>query len=597
MTRFERARSLGAAAIPVIVLALGLTACRDSRPDNWPPGWLYSRDQPVVTGRGGMVVTTDSIATQVGVDVLRAGGNAVDAAVAVAFALAVVNPEAGNIGGGGFMVVRMANGETAALDFREKAPLAATRDMFLDSAGNPTDRSLVGPLAVGVPGSVAGMFEAHARYGTRPWAELIEPAIRLAEGFPVTPRFLLSLDGGTVRELLDSPGAAALYLPGGAPPAVGVRLRLPELAETLRRIRDGGADGFYGGRTAELILEEMKRDGGIITREDLESYATVWREPVQFRYRGYTVISMPPSSSGGTTLAETASILAAFDLPREAWHSTREIHLLAEAWKRAFVDRNYYLADPDFFPDIPVSVLTSSDYGKARAAEIDDGRATPSLAVKPAAEAFPTTSVPNAPAPPTEGTQTTHFSIVDRDGNAVAVTTTLNSWYGSKVAVSGAGFVLNDEMDDFTSKPGVPNQFGLVQGERNAVAPGKRMLSAMSPTIVTDSAGKLFMVLGSPGGPTIITTVFQTLANVVDHGMSLGEAVAAPRVHHQHLPDEIDYEPGGLPESVVEELRKMGHVVSEDGELSGDVQAIRVRGDGTFEGFSDPRRKGKAIGY
>ena len=572
----------------VLLLAPAIAACRDNAASNWPSGWRYSPEQTAVTGSAGMVVTTDSIATQVGVDVLAAGGNAVDAAVAVAFALAVVNPEAGNIGGGGFMVMRTASGETAALDFREKAPIAATRDMFLDSAGNPTDRSLIGHPAVGVPGTVAGMYAAQRRVGTRPWVELLEPAIRLAAGFPVTPRFLESLDGSTLRELARFPASAAIFLPRGGPPGLGDTLRQPDLSATLTRIRDGGADGYYRGRTADLLVEEMERGDGLVTHADLAAYTVAWREPIRFEYRSHTVISMPPSSSGGVTMAEDAGILQTFALPSEPWHSSREIHLMAEAWKRAFADRNEYLADPDFSPGMPLDAMASADYGRTRAASVDDAHATPSLEVTPGLGSYR-----GDPASVREGTNTTHFSIVDRFGNAVAVTTTLNSWYGRKVMVTGAGFVLNNEMDDFTSKPGTPNQFGLVQGEANAIAPGKRMLSAMSPTIVLDPGGKLFMVLGSPGGPTIITTVFQTIANVVDHGMSLGQAVVAPRVHHQHLPDRIDVEPGGLPESVVAELRAMGHIVIED-DYSGDIQAIRVLQDGTLEGFSDPRRGGRA---
>ncbi|MSR36821.1 MAG: gamma-glutamyltransferase [Gemmatimonadetes bacterium] len=530
-----------------------------------------------------MVVTTDSIASQAGVDVLRAGGNAVDAAVAVMFALAVVNPEAGNLGGGGFMVARMADGTTAALDFREKAPLAATRDMYLDERGDVTDRSLVGHLAVGVPGSPMGMWEAHRRFGTRTWAELLEPAIALAEGFPVRPRFLESLDAEMIGDLTRFPASAASFLVDGHAPEVGTTLRQPDLAETLRRISDQGADGFYRGRTADLLVAEMQNGGGLITHDDLEQYAAAWRDPIRFQYRGYSVLSMPPSSSGGTTLAESANILETFPLPSLPWHSAREIHLLAEAWKRAFADRNTYLTDPDFAP-MPIDALTSDDYAKELAGSIGE-RATPSFEVRSGAEG----------APP-EGMQTTHFSIVDGSGNAVAITTTLNSWYGSKVTVTGAGFVLNNEMDDFTSKPGTPNQFGLVQGEKNTIEPGKRMLSAMTPTVVLDPQGQLFMVLGTPGGPTIITSVLQTLSNVIDHGMALGSAVVAPRVHHQHLPDRIDYEPGGLPPDVITELRALGHEVG-DGGFSGDVQAIRVRPDGTMEGFSDPRMGGRAIGY
>jgi gamma-glutamyltranspeptidase/glutathione hydrolase len=542
-----------------------------------------------------MVVSTDSIASQVGVDVLRAGGNAVDAAIAVMFALAVVTPEAGNLGGGGFMVAHIAGGTPVALDFREKAPLAATPSMFLDSLGEVTDKSLVGHLAAGVPGTPMGMWEAHRRHGTRPWAELVEPAIRLAEGFPVTARYLEQLDGDMAEELSRFPASAAAFLPDGRAPELGATFSQPDLAATLRRIRDAGAEGFYRGPTADLLVEEMRRGGGLITHEDLEQYEAKWREPVRFGYRGYSVLSMPPSSSGGVTLAQTANILETFPLPELRWHSAREIHLLAEAWRRAFADRNHYLTDPDFAA-MPLDVLVSDDYARTRAASIDD-RATPSTTVEPGVEAFLGTELAAVSEAPPEGLHTTHLSVVDRLGNAVAITTTINSLFGSKVTVAGAGFVLNNEMDDFSARPGTPNQFGLVQGERNAVEPGKRMLSAMTPTVVLDPEGKLFLVTGTPGGPTIITTVLQTISNIVDHGMSLGQAVVAPRIHHQHLPDRIEYEPGGLPDDVVEELRAMGHTVREDRGFSGDVQAIRIGPDGVIEGFSDPRRGGRAIGY
>jgi gamma-glutamyltranspeptidase/glutathione hydrolase len=501
------------------------------------------------------------------------------------------------------MVVRMADDTAAALDFREKAPLAATRDMFLDERGEATDRSLVGHLAAGVPGTPMGMWKAHARFGTRLWSELVDPAIRLAEGFVVGPRYLDPFDGEMVADLSRFPASAAAFLPNGAPPELGSTFRQPDLAATLRRIRDDGPEGFYRGRTAELIVAEMKRGGGLISHRDLEAYEAAWREPVRFDYRGYTVLSMPPSSSGGTTLAESANILETFDLRRAGWHSARGVHLLAEAWKRAFADRNHYLTDPDFAA-MPIDVLTSDEYARARAASIGE-RATASLTIAPGVEGFSGTKEAGAGVadgaasrtPTREGRHTTHLSVVDRFGNAAAITTTLNSWFGSKVTVAGAGFVLNNEMDDFTSRPGTPNQYGLVQGERNAVEPGKRMLSAMTPTIVLDPEGDLFLVAGTPGGPTIITTVYQILSNVIDHGMPLGRAVVAPRVHHQHLPDRIEYEPGGLPLDVVEELRALGHTVREDGGLSGDVQAIQVHPDSVLEGFSDPRRGGRALGY
>ena len=550
----------------------------------FPDGWMFSEREEAVTASNGMVVSTDEMASRIGVDIMRSGGNAVDAAVAVHFALAVVNPEAGNIGGGGFMVTRMADGTSAALDFREKAPLAATRDMYLDEEGNLTDKSVIGHLAAGVPGSVAGMWEAHQRFGSIDWEDLVSPAVELANGFEVKERFLGSLSSTMVESLSDFPASAAQFLPrDGQPPLVGDTLRQPHLATTLGRIRDGGPDGFYKGETADLIVAEMERGGGIITLQDLTEYTAEWREPISFTYRGHTVISMPPSSSGGATMAEMANILEGYDLGSMDWHGPRMLHLYAEAWKRSYADRNHYLADPDFV-DMPIDRMTSKAYARIRASTISETSATPSIAIGPGMEG------------PAEGENTTHYSIVDGAGNAVAVTTTINSWYGSKVTVTGAGFVLNNEMDDFAAKPGTANQFGLVQGENNAVAPGKRMLSAMTPTVVVNPDGTLRMVTGTPGGGTIITTVFQTISNVLDYGMNVVDAVNAPRIHHQHLPDQIYFEPAGLAPESVAQLQAMGHTLVERTGMSGDAQVIIVDGE-LLKAWSDPRRGGQAIGY
>ena len=576
---------LGSVLLGTFLLAGAACTAPDAGTIAFPAGWRYGADAAPATGTRGMVVTTDELASRVGVEVLSAGGNAVDAAVAVQFALAVVNPEAGNIGGGGFMVLRTGAGATAALDFREKAPLAATRDMYLDEQGNLTSESVVGHLASGVPGSVAGMWAAHERYGVRDWAALVEPAIRLAEGFEVRERFLGSLGTDMIESLAAFPASAAQFLPrDGRPPAVGDTLRQPDLAETLRRIRDHGPDGFYRGRTADLIVAEMERGGGIISHEDLESYEAAWRDPITFTYRDHTIVSMPPSSSGGATMAEMANILMRYDLASLPWHGSDMVHLYAEAWKRAYADRNHYLADPDFV-EMPLERMTSPEYGAERAETISLESATPSMEIGPGL------------AGSAEGENTTHFSIVDGEGTAVAVTTTINSWYGSKVTVTGAGFVLNNEMDDFAAKPGTPNQFGLVQGENNAVGPGKRMLSAMTPTIVLDPSGSLRMITGTPGGSTIITTVFQTISNVLDYGMNAVEAVNAPRVHHQHLPDQIYYEEGGLDAETVAALEELGHTLIERSDVSGDVQMILVGADGVLSGWSDPRRGGVAIAY
>ena len=544
-----------------------------------------------------MVVTTDELASQVGVDVLRSGGNAMDAAVAVMFALAVVNPEAGNLGGDGFLVLRTAAGEAAALDFRARAPFASTRDMYLDDDGEVTEDVVVGHLSVGVPGTVDGMWEVHRRYGRLEWATLLDPAIELAGGFPVRPRFLNSLGDAMVAALQAFPASAEQYLPrGGRPPAVGDTLRQPDLARTLRRLRDLGRDDFYRGETADLILAEMERGGGILTRRDLAEYRAVWREPVAFEYRGHTVISMPPPSSGGVTMAETAGMLERYDLAAHGWQSAQAIHLHTEAWRRGYADRNHYLADPDFV-EMPLERLTSAAYARERGATISPDAATPSSEVGPGLEGAPgETGAPPSATVPEEGENTTHYSIVDAEGNAVSVTTTVNSWYGSKVTVTGAGFILNNDMDDLAAKPGSANQFGLVQGENNAIEPGKRMLSSMSPTIVLGPDGELDMVTGTPGGATIITTVFQTISNVVDFGMDVVEAVQAPRVHHQHLPDQIFYEAGALTPETVSRLEALGHVVVERGGLSGDVQMIVVVDD-LLTAWSDPRRGGRALGY
>jgi gamma-glutamyltranspeptidase / glutathione hydrolase len=547
-----------------------------------PPQWPYALDAQPVAARSAMVATDAPLATEVGVEVLRAGGNAVDAAIATAFALAVVYPEAGNIGGGGFMVARMADGTTAALDFRETAPLAAHRDMFLDETGELTDRSVVGHLAAGVPGAVMGLWEAHRRFGTRPWAELLDPAIRLAgQGFTVDARMAATIAADLDR-LRRFPGSAALFLPGGAPPMEGATWRNPDLAAVLRRVAAEGPAGFYEGETADLIVAEMERGGGLITREDLRRYRAEWRVPVRFTYRRHDVISMPPSSSGGITLALIANILDGYPLDRLGWHSDAALHLTAEAMRRAFADRNHFLGDPAFV-EFPQEMLLSREYGARLRATIERGRATPSAAIRPGLAEVA------APA------HTTHFSVVDPSGNAVALTTTINELYGSAVTVSGAGFLLNNEMDDFAAKPGTPNMFGLVQGEANAVQPGKRMLSAMTPTIVLDASGNVLMVTGARGGPRIISAVFQVLSNVLDYGMDVATAVRAPRIHHQHLPDAIQYERHGLSDARADQLRAMGHAVQPRETVGSAPTILRVRGSWT--GAADPRTGGAAAGF
>ena len=572
-----------------VLLSLTLVACGPGDRDvSFPDGWPYSADEAAVPGENGMVVSTDEYASTIGVRVLQAGGNAIDAAVATSFALAVVNPEAGNIGGGGFMVIRLADGTTASLDYRERAPLAATRDMYLDEAGELTEASTFGHLAVGVPGTVAGLWKAHQRFGSLSWAEVVAPAMELAEGFEVRERQARQISMAE-ENLRIFPSTEAAFLPNGKPPVVGETFRQLELAATLGRIAAGGRDGFYRGRTADLIVAEMERGGGILTHEDLEGMEAAWRDPIEISYRGHTLISMPPTSSGGATLAAMAKILEGYDLGSFGYQSADHVHLLAEAWKRAYADRNTYLADPDHV-EIPLERMISDEYGAERRATITMDRATPSMEVGPGL------------GPADEG-ETTHLSVVDASGNAVAITTTINSFFGSKVTVEGAGFILNNEMDDFSGRPGFPNQYGLVQGEANAIAPGKRMLSAMTPTMVEDPAGELLLVLGSPGGATIITNVFQQISNVIDFGMGVRQGVNAPRVHHQHLPDRIQFEPGSLSPEVVSALEARGHEMDErirTGDVysfMGDVQAIMCLPDGTLAGASDHRRGGAAVGY
>ena len=540
----------------------------------FPSAWPWSAQIEPLRAENGIVASGALQASEAGIGIMERGGNAVDAAIATHFALAVVHPTAGNIGGGGFMVVRMADGTSAALDFREKAPLASTRDMYLDEHGDVGRRSTVGHLSVGVPGTPAGMWEAHQRFGTLEWSELVQPAIELADGF-ATHAFLAQSLGRAQRALSAFEGSAATFLPGGEPPKVGETFRQPDLAETLRRIAEKGPNGFYRGRTAELLVAEMKRGGGIIDHEDLQQYEAVWRDPVRFDYRGYTVVSMHPPSSGGATMAEIGNILEGWKLGSMGWQSSDMIHLYAEASKRAFADRNSALADPDFRA-IPLERMISQEYADMRRATIRRDRATPAEEVAPGLSMSDTTG------------HTTHYSIVDADGNAVAVTTTLNSGYGSKVTVSGAGFLLNNEMDNFAAKPGFPNQYGLVQGEANAIEPGKRPLSSMSPSIVLDPAGDLFFVSGTPGGPTIISTVFQTISNVIDYGMNVAQAVNAPRLHHQHLPDQIYFEVDGLSADIVSELEKLGHTVVERGGYQGDAHAIMVMPDGNPGGVFGP---------
>jgi gamma-glutamyltranspeptidase/glutathione hydrolase len=542
-----------------------------------------SRDP--VRARHGMVGSTDVHASRAGIDILRQGGNAIDAALAVGFALAVTHPAAGNLGGGGFMVIRFADGRETTIDYREKAPARASRDMFLDGSGEVVPgRSRIGALAAGVPGSVAGMALAQKRYGRLSLAAVIAPAIALArDGFEVSWALADSLS--ETQSLLDRfpASARAFRRTDGTPLAAGDRLRQPELAATLQRIAAEGPEAFYTGAIADLIVAEMQRSGGLITKEDLAGYSATEREPVVGTYRGHRIVSMPPPSSGGIALVQLLHILETYPLRDYGHNSSRTIHLVAEAARRVYADRSEWLGDPEFFA-VPVAGLLSRPYAAHLRRGISETRATPSRDVKPGQpRGF-------------EHSDTTHYSVVDADGNAVATTTTLNGSYGNGQMVPGAGFLLNNEMDDFSAKPGVPNMFGLVGGEANAVAPGKRMLSSMTPAILVKD-GRTQLVVGSPGGSRIITTVLQVVLNSVEFGMTVQEAVDAPRFHHQWLPDAIRLERRGFPADVVTALEAMGHDITY-GDDMGDVHAIAIdHATGLRLGASDPRLDGRTLGY
>lgn len=529
-----------------------------------------------------VVVTAHPEASAVGLQILKDGGNAVDAAVAVQFALAVVYPNAGNIGGGGFMVYRSAGGEFAALDFREAAPGAATDDMYLDETGNPiTDLSLRGQLASGVPGSVDGMVKAHERYGRLDWATLLQPAIRLAQqGFAITDMQAGELNGRKESfEKFNPEGTAFVNVSEWV---AGDTLVQPELARTLTLVGQHGRAGFYEGETADRIVEEMANGNGIISYEDLKNYEAKWRIPIASTYRGYKTVSMPPPSSGGIALISMLKSVEAYPLSQWGFQRDSTMRVMIEAERRVYADRATHLGDPDYY-DVPQTMLIDSAYNAERMRNMNFRHASVS------------SDIYAGEIPQMEPEETTHFSIVDEDGNAVAVTTTINGSYGSQVVVAGAGFLLNNEMDDFSVKPGAPNMFGLTGGEANAIEPGKRMLSSMTPTIL-EKDGQLFMVVGTPGGSTIITSVFQTILNVVDFGMNMQEAVSAPRFHHQWLPDEVATEKDAISKPVRHALTTTGYKLVGRRAI-GRVDAILVSPDGTLQGGADPRGDDVAVGY
>jgi gamma-glutamyltranspeptidase/glutathione hydrolase len=548
-------------------------------------------ERPVAAERG-MVVSAQHLATEIGVDILKRGGNAVDAAVAVGYGLAVVYPAAGNLGGGGFMTVLFADGRKTFLDFREKAPHAASRDMYLDKDRNVIKGlTTTGWLAVGVPGTVSGLEYARKKYGTMTRSALIDPAIRLAERGFVLEQGDVAMFASQAEDLKKFPAIADVFLDKGQPFATGQRLVQPELAGTLRLIRNRGVDGFYRGRTASAIVKASKAGGGIIAPEDLERYRTREFAPVECDYRGYHVISAPPPSSGGIAVCEMLNILEAYPLRELGWGSAQALHDEVEAMRHAFVDRNSLVGDPDFVSN-PVRELTSKGY----AAKIRDG-------IKPDKAGSSSELKPGVA--PHEGTNTTHFSIIDAAGNAVSMTYTLNDWFGAKVVASGTGVVMNDEMDDFAPNPGLANSSGVIQGDANAIAPGKTPMSSMTPTIVTKD-GKPVLILGTPGGARIITTVLQTILNVVDFGMNIQEAVDAPRVHHQWMPDNIKLEPFAVSPDTRRIMEGMGYQF-EDSEPANHVDAIIVGapsldgkpvGRNRYFGANDPRGgTGSALGY
>ena len=528
-----------------------------------------------------MVVSAHPLASEIGKSILYKGGNAIDAAIAVQFALAVVHPSAGNIGGGGFMVVRFDDGTHTSLDFRETAPAKSSKDMYLDENGNVIERlSLDGHLAVGVPGTVDGMFRAFEKYGTLSWEELLQPSIDLANnGFELTRLEAEGLNYYNSNKLKFN-SVAPSFLEGNW--EKGDTLVLTDLANTLALIRDNKRAGFYDGVTAEKLIQEMNRKGGLITRTDLVNYESIWRNTIVGFYKNYKLISMGPPSSGGVCLMQILKMLEPYDLKKMGFHTTESVHLIVEAEKRAFADRSKYLGDPDFI-SIPVEELLDSIYLNQRMKDYTSTSATVSDSISPGEFNF------------IESDQTTHYSIVDFYGNAVSVTTTLNSSYGSGVVVGGAGFLLNNEMDDFSSKPGEPNLYGLVGGSANAIEPNKRMLSSMTPTIL-EKDNELFMVVGTPGGSTIITGVLQTILNILEFNLSIQEAVSAGRFHHQWKPDHIKLEGNKFDSILINELIQMGHSFNYV-ESMNRVDAILIKADGELESGADPRGDDSYSGF
>lgn len=582
-------RGIQLTVIAVVVCTSIVLPVRPLQLDVQPVGIAASRDP--VRARNGIVASTNEVASRVGVDIMKRGGNAIDAAIAVGFALAVTHPAAGNLGGGGFMMIRLRNGKTTAIDYREMAPAAATRDIYLDKNGNlikGEGGSLVGYRAAGVPGTVRGMEKALKNYGSGKltWSQLLEPARRLAaNGFTVTNSLARSLRGNN-DYLSQYAETKRIYLNNGKFYNEGDLFRQPELAATFARLQSSGPNEFYQGETARLIAADMKRNNGLMTMADLAGYVAKEREPLRGSYRGYPILSMPPPSSGGAVLIEMLNILEGYDLKKMDASSSERYHLMVEAMRRAFADRAEFMGDADFVK-VPVAGLIDKSYAARLRSTISLDRASTSAEVRAGEPAGH------------ESEDTTHFTVVDAQGNTVANTYTLNNSYGSAAVAKGTGFLLNDEMDDFAAKPGTPNMYGLIQGERNAVAPRKRPLSAMTPTIVLRKDGSVWFTVGSPGGPTIINTVLCVISNVIDYGMDIQHALDTPRIHHQWLPDELVFEPYGLSGDTQRALTARGHKLVERPRYLGDAEGIMIEEKtGIRLGATDPRRSdGPAVGY
>ncbi len=546
---------------------------------------LFARN-PDAVGQNGMVVSSHQLASEIGIEILKKGGNAIDAAIATGFALSVVHPGAGNLGGGGFMVIRLADGSVTTIDFREVAPSAAFEDMFLDDSLNVIKgKSWSTALASGVPGSVAGFGMAHEKYGKIKWKKLVYPSVKLAKnGFSLDYQNMNYFNHPYYKEYLSRDMETKKIFTKSDMYKLNEKFYQIDLGKTLNRIANHGWNEFYVGKTADLILDCMERTNGLISKNDLKEYTPVERKPIKFNYRGYDIFSMPPASSGGVAIASILNQIENLSLDSLEFHGAQHIHYVTEVEKRVYADRAYFMGDMDVVP-VPIDTLISKSYAKIRWSEIDSLYSTPSTNVTHGNISFDYEEIE----------ETTHYSVVDKWGNAVSVTTTINGWFGNGIVVDGAGFLLNNEMDDFSIKPGVPNAYGLIGNVANAIQPNKRMLSSMSPTIVENSEGDLYLILGSPGGSTIITTTAQIIMNVIDFNMSIEDAVEAPRFHHQWLPDYIQIEEKKFSIETINELNKRGHEIKHRTSI-GEANSIQVL-DGLLYGAADSRRNSHAMGY